>query len=84
LLNILFLFSERIIENLRDMPFAPSAPLQQVPRDFRPDDYNINGEDSEHDDADFRMTRKFLMLPCLTVSHSSFVEKRKLQTMGVL
>lgn len=39
------------------MPFAPSVGMQEVPRDFKPDDY-INGEDIEQDEADVRMTRK--------------------------
>lgn len=40
------------------MPFAPSAPTQEVPRDFNMDDYN-DGEDSEAEEADVRQTRKF-------------------------
>ncbi|CAO3598407.1 unnamed protein product [Absidia cylindrospora] len=47
----------KIFDNLRYMPFAPSVGMQEVPRDFKPDDY-IDGEDSEHENADARMTQK--------------------------
>jgi histone deacetylase 1/2 len=58
--NFFFFFSSKIVDNLRGMPFAPSAPLQEVPRDFNLDDYN-DGEDSEAEEADIRQTRKFVL-----------------------
>ncbi|KAI8989418.1 hypothetical protein BDB01DRAFT_842131 [Pilobolus umbonatus] len=47
----------KIVDNLRSMPFAPSAPLQEVPRDFNMDDYN-DGEDSEAEESDTRQTQR--------------------------
>ncbi|KAI7866395.1 hypothetical protein BDF14DRAFT_1812761 [Spinellus fusiger] len=47
----------KIIDNLRDMPFAPSVGMQEVPRDFNADDFN-DGEDSEMEDADARQTQR--------------------------
>lgn len=57
----LSLFSARIIDNLRTLPFAPSVQAQEVPKDFSPDDY-IEGEDSEAEEADIRRTRKFFII----------------------
>ncbi|KAL1926372.1 hypothetical protein VTP01DRAFT_5893 [Rhizomucor pusillus] len=45
----------KIIDNLRHLPFAPSVQMQSVPRDI---DMEIDGEDSEHDEADFRQTQR--------------------------
>lgn len=47
----------KIVDNLRSMPFAPSAPLQEVPRDFNLDDYN-DGEDSEMEESEIRQTQR--------------------------
>ncbi|KAI8147475.1 hypothetical protein BJV82DRAFT_701103 [Fennellomyces sp. T-0311] len=46
----------KITDNLRNLPFAPSVQMQEVPRDI---DMDIDGQDSEHDETDFRQTRTY-------------------------
>lgn len=61
-----------------------------MPKDFNPDDY-IEGEDSEAEEADIRRTRKFFIIYIKEIKkkkerdlHTIYVERQKLESMGVL
>lgn len=58
--------------------------MQSVPRDI---DMEIDGEDSEHDEADFRQTRKFWSYSRVNavrmLIHRNCIERRRLERMGI-
>lgn len=54
--------------------------MQAVPGDM---DMDIDGEDSENDEADTRQTRKSCRMDSKKGSHPHVIEKTRLERMGI-